>query len=540
MTNFEQLYKGHIKFSYELVDRLIVKGYLSGLQRETDLIYFLTKILRIKCVTPEVLKSFTAQFVSSIEKYANTHFIPIIAVEGNEDKLEKAKKYTQRFKSEEGIICILKAREKTKTFCSYLPKRSRNPNYRRIVRGYKEVNHYYFYIRDSEFGDLNFIRISSYLPFDVTIYLNGHNFLTKQLSKRGIGFTKADNCFTYTEDVDSAIQLAGKLDEAMIRSFCDKWLYRVMTVFPPYIQSQMNLKYKYYLHQVEYSYNLIFKSKVFLDNLFQRLLDENRNIGKPESLSTVFNRRITKRYSHTPKTTITHLQQNPCIKSWYKSTYIKQYNKGGVVLRTEACTNNTHDLKINKNLSNFKYLLFVLKNCTTRYLNVQKVIDQTTIGGEKYIALTEPTVTNGQRIPGIRLENPRLLKIMEAIEKFSNLVDGFTNSSLRQLINRLEGVSEEEFSTSQLYYNLRKLRAKGIIKKASKQNKYVITAWGYKVCVFFTKLYHMLLEPVLSCISASGKAVKEKVTSLLDRHYRELNNSLEGLLQAIGLKVAVG
>jgi hypothetical protein len=37
------------------------------------------------------------------------------------------------------------------------------------------------------------LRVGSFLPFNVTAYLNGHNFIERELIRRGIPFRKDDN-----------------------------------------------------------------------------------------------------------------------------------------------------------------------------------------------------------------------------------------------------------------------------------------------------------------------------------------------------------
>jgi hypothetical protein len=47
---------------------------------------------------------------------------------------------------------------------------------------------------------------------------------------------------------------------------------------------------------VEYCDNLIFRRRAGVEELTQRLLDANRNIGQPKKITTIFGRKITKEY----------------------------------------------------------------------------------------------------------------------------------------------------------------------------------------------------------------------------------------------------
>ena len=59
-----------------------------------------------------------------------------------------------------------------------------DPDYRIIRRIRSRYLHYYFYVRDPVIGPLS-ICIGTYLPFQTTYYLNGHNFIEIELRRQG-------------------------------------------------------------------------------------------------------------------------------------------------------------------------------------------------------------------------------------------------------------------------------------------------------------------------------------------------------------------
>ena len=52
----------------------------------------------------------------------------------------------------------------------------------------------YFYWMDREFG-LMHVKIQTWFPFTVQVYVNGHEWLARKLAAKGIGFRKVDNAF---------------------------------------------------------------------------------------------------------------------------------------------------------------------------------------------------------------------------------------------------------------------------------------------------------------------------------------------------------
>ena len=68
-----------------------------------------------------------------------------------------------------------------------------------LARSTVMCNQYYFYIVDDDFGPL-FIKFSGYFPYTARIFLNGNEYLKRQLEKRGIDFTALDKGILCCDD----------------------------------------------------------------------------------------------------------------------------------------------------------------------------------------------------------------------------------------------------------------------------------------------------------------------------------------------------
>ena len=67
------------------------------------------------------------------------------------------------------------------------------------------------------------IRVASFLPFQTTSYLNGHNFIEQELSKIGIKYKKNDNAFVSVEDPTMLQSAADRLNHDIIRDRIEYW-----------------------------------------------------------------------------------------------------------------------------------------------------------------------------------------------------------------------------------------------------------------------------------------------------------------------------
>jgi hypothetical protein len=224
--------------------------------------------------------------------------------------------------------------------------------------------------------------------------------------------------------------------------------------------------------QVEYCDNLIFRRRAARDKLGERLLDAlgevgearmslrgsmlgpeaalstvrgdsqvpspsgtaNRTIGQPNKISVIFGRRIGKYYRGKLQTEIADMDlPNPVIHSHYGNGFGKQYVRDHLVLRTEAGGNNVRDYGVSKSVENLPALRDALAAINDNYLNVQQDILETFIDRGQLRKLAEPTITaTGKRIPGLKLDQPRQLALMQALVRFANVTAGntFTTAEL--------------------------------------------------------------------------------------------------------------
>ena len=95
-----------------------------------------------------------------------------------------------------------------------------------------------------------------------------------------------------------------------------------------------------------------------------------------------------------------------------------------------------------------------------------------------------------------------------------NAIAGFTNHSLRAHVAGLLGAP---YTTSQMTYDLRRLRRKGLIRRLDHRNTYMLTGDGARVAVFYTKLHDRLLGPLLATAQPQAPLELRQAMSIIDR-----------------------
>ncbi len=97
-------------------------------------------------------------------------------------------------------------------------------------------------------------------------------------------------------------------------------------------------------------------------------------------------------------------------------------------------------------------------------------------------------------------------------------ITGFTNRSLRARVTTLLGVP---YSRSQMSYDLRRLRLKGLITRLPHSNTYVLTKEGQQVAIFYTKLHNRLLRPLLTAHDPPAPLPLRQALRVINHHVND-------------------
>src|SRR5580700_4904793 len=77
MERFTQLFANVLSLVYHCFDRMVVNGYLSGLSRPEQVVYFFRQVLGIPVVSKEILSQRTNDYRAWVEAFARNHKIPM-------------------------------------------------------------------------------------------------------------------------------------------------------------------------------------------------------------------------------------------------------------------------------------------------------------------------------------------------------------------------------------------------------------------------------------------------------------------------------
>jgi len=512
MATIPELLDGHVTLEVECLDRLYLNGYIGELATGPGLVFFMRDQLGKPIPSPVVLGQISEKFREAVKSLAEQEDIPLYQFRHKERKDDIANRFRSRRHVRDGIVFIGVAQEKAQAFSG--KKVNGRFEFDRDKTVY--VNHYYFYIDDEEFGPL-FLKICSYAPWSMKLCLNGHEWAKRQLDKRHIGYEALDNGFLCCDEPVKLQKICDALGPEEIERVFRKWLRRIPLPLRPE-DRRAGYDWDLSIWQMEVSLTQIFDRPLRGREFFEEIIRDNLDLGRPDRVQLVFDRVVTKKTPGEFRTRVIQDGVHPSLHINYKNFDLKQYFKEGRGCRTEGTFRNPHDFGINKGLANLPYLQKIGRQINRRLLEVERVSHNSGLSGDSIQRVVQPTVTeDGQKSPGLKFGQPRVMALFLALTLFQHLIDGFRNHDLRQHVADLLGVAVADYTSNQMTYDLRRLRLKGLIYRPPQTNRYFVTPYGWKVARLFSRLEARVFRPAMAMFTGNDAVLPFPLRNALDR-----------------------
>ena len=485
--------RNHVVLEYEAIDRMYLNVYVPHLQTVGATVGYLRVHHGQRFASTTAVAPMTEAFVRNVEEFVAAEGIDLITFEKKQRKDEVTQKYLQAFKKSEGVLYVGKAQEKARVMRTERRRCKRTgATYPWIVQSTAMVNHYYFYCVDADFGPL-FVKFCSYFPYNAKLYINGHEYLKRQLTKRGIAFEPLDNGIKSCANPELLQRLADELTAEKIDRLLRKWLRRLPHPFPARDRAA-GYRYDLSILQAEFSLTQVLDQPVTGRIFFEEVIRENLDIGRPSQVSLIFDRRINRCTPGRFRTRVITDGVVPSLHIDYKKSRIKQYHKLLEALRTETTINDTRDFGIGRRIENLAQLRKIGFAANRRLLDVQRIGHDCFIGEAAFQDMQKPAIVGDQRAASLRFADPRVQALLQVLLLFLLVPGTFTHNDLREHLAPLLGKQPSQISPGRITYDLRRLRLHGLIERIPKTHRYRITAKGLRIAIFYTRLYNRSLR----------------------------------------------
>jgi hypothetical protein len=537
MQLFLKLFGSFLQFSYHCFDRIVINGYLSLLSRENQVAYFFREVNGVPKLTQEVLRQRTQDYQRWVESYACNHQIPLEWAEAKvrkEDYVRPALEQALR-KKQWGVYTILKSMEQGTTFRIVEPKYpTADPNYQIIKKHRSRFTHYYFYLTDEVLGPM-VLRVGSFLPFTVTAYLNGHSFIERQLLARGVTFRKQDNAFLSVADPKLLQAAADRLSGKILSQRIDYWSLLLGPKFSQRERQRCGGLHRFYaLRQVEYCRNFIFQRNWPIRTIFHRSCELGLYLLTAHRLAYLLGQKLTRRFSGKLQNVLQRMDYGQHVfRSYWKHSFLKQYEKFQTFLRNEVVSNDLKDFRLKKSLNELAAVRLRFQQITDRFASFQA--EALNVHGEFDLLgrLAQPVRLGRSRIAGLKLQDLRIQRLLEVLLHDGASLTTWTTPQLLEAVRKTFRLPYGSYRRSQLTYDLRKLRAHGLLERHGRRYAYRLTEKGQKVALLFTLFRKRIYGPVAHSLFRHKPNPQHAPPSKIEQAYYRVDRSIDQLLQLL-------
>lgn len=481
-------------------DRVIITGTLPEVCHSKGMTsYLYSKGVRIFDY-PKFAEPFKNEIRTNAEQLAQDAGIEIEFVAKTHIRKEDlVKKVLDKRGTHTGLVHIISAME---ACGSYRPWHDKQSGKTFLKSSQSKCLHYYFYFIDPYLG-YGYVRVPTWCPFKLQVYINGHNILANELDKQGMKYSMIDNAFDYIEDFSKAQEICDDIDIKKIHKRLD---HLANTYCPVY--SSFNQVYHWSIMQAEYATDIVFKKQEYLQSIYSELTATAIHTVKPDNIATFLGHKVDPRYQGEIGNNYNIRIEGSRIKHTMGKSSIKMYDKFSKILRIETTTNDVSFFKyyrevehrngnksmqyahLKKNIYSLTLLALLFKASNKRYLEFISAFDNKEAGRKRLDKVTKSKQENNRTYKGFNLFCDADLSLLLTILRGEYNIFGFRNKDIRM---RLPG-----FNTGKISRLIKRLKVFGLIKKAGKTYKYYLTRLGKELIITAEKLKETVLIPAMN------------------------------------------
>ena len=343
---------GHVRLDLECLDRVYLHGYLGPLQVSGQLVQFL-RHRGYPIPSAACLQQIGDAFRRRVASFAEANHIPVVTLKAADRNIEIMQPYLDAAArtGRSQVAAIGVAQEPQRVFIAR--KRDTDPGrcpQFSFDNKDRRVTVYYFYLHDAGFGPA-FIKVCTYCPWPVKVWVNGHEWARQQARKLGPGFTELSNGFAACDDPGLLQRICDSLQPGSIEVFFQRWLHRLPL---PLAAADRDAGWwrELSMAQVEVSRTIVFTQPRYARAFFDALVTDNLDLGRPDTIEIIFDRQVRSDTASEFKTKVITRGTEVTVNAFYKHSRIKQYLKDGRALRVETVVNAPGDLGCRRRLHN--------------------------------------------------------------------------------------------------------------------------------------------------------------------------------------------
>lgn len=500
MQAFLSIHQAVIIGTLSTFDRLIFKGHLTGLYPAGAFARFLNSQHVLLKDFAAYAETTTAQLKAQAQRVATEAQRPYLylaaasTAASDHSKEAQARALAERDGITDGLICVFAVVEPCRAFTV---RGNRETQRLEVKREARKCLHFYFYYLDREFGFMH-VRLQSWFPFTLQIYVNGREWLARQLDQRGVAYQRYDNKLTQVADLPTA--------QALCERFAHRQWPRVLEAFArqvnPFLPTLRRAGFRGYfwsVDQAEYATDVLFRDRASLEALLPALQELATTAFSAEDVLRFLGRKLHGNFQGDVTTSLKRRREGRRVKHTLKRNSLKLYDVLNV-LRIETTFNNPREFRVlrlietrqgrqrrwcpmGKGVANFWRYAQVGQQANGRYLDALAHAQPKGKAIAALDGLCRPRLERGHRYAKFNPVAAEDTALFAAVLAGEHHLNGFRNKDLQARLYPAPASSdvEQRRRSARITRWIAKLRGHGLIAKVKASRLYRVTERGFRL-----------------------------------------------------------
>jgi hypothetical protein len=475
----------HIHGVLSCFDRVIFRGYLplsypKGIE---GFLYQQQVLLKdVKDYAPQIAER-VKQHVKAVVENAGAPFRYLPRKQAME---QQARQLAKEKDIREGIVCGFGQLETCRSY-----RFEGGQDRPRLKKDYRRCSVLYVFLMHAVLGLIH-VKIETWFPLTMQVYVNGHDFLAKKLAGLSVPFTMQDNAFTWIADLKAAQACADRFVKL-------KWpplLGQLARQFNPLLGKELREQdYYWVMDQAEYATDVLVVDRAALAGLYPRLVEHARACLSAADVLRFLGRKLDGTFRGEVQTHVGRRVEGVRVKHQMKSNKLKMYDKAGQVLRIETVVNDPTEFRVRRRQKGSNQMQWqplrkgvawlwryaeVSRSANSRYLEALAVVDDDRQARRLLDRVTKPAKLNGRRKRALQPLSAAEQQLFWAVLRGEHRLQGFRNKDVarRLYAQEAQDAGERRRRCGRVTRLIQLLRAHGLVAKIPRSRRYRVTTKG--------------------------------------------------------------
>lgn len=485
------------------VDRLVFRGSLRSIQYGHGMMGYLWHKQVLLTEFGKHAEQLTKQIKEASQAEAGRLQRPVQYLTSSKtDKKALAEQIAIRDRVQDGLICVLSCVEPCLSFEVGPNAAKKKLEIKQRLRKCLFLYHYWMH---PLFGFMS-ARIQTWFPFQVQIYLNGREWLARQMNEAGVAYVRQENCFPWVADYARAQEL---MDQQLKTDWPPQLgaIARQLNPVHEEIFGEFPANYYWSVAESEWATDVGFRGETGLKRLFPQLVEHGMLHFSSADVMRFLGHAVTAQgqvhgnFQGELTSDLKRRVEGARVKHRVERNSVKMYDKAhrveGSVLRIEMTMNHEKVFRVyrtseaepegekkwrrmRRGLADLHRRGEISQKVNERYLDALASVDDSTRLQEILEPVEKRKRWKGRAVRALHPFSAEDRALLEIVSAGEFMIRGVCNRDVRDRLFPSPASSDKEAKrrSALISRQLRLLRAHGILHKIKGRNLYQVSAAG--------------------------------------------------------------